>query len=270
LELDGLGIDVEIVARLQGVLHLELERIVRAPLPSGGELQAAIERSPSLQRCDGENQCVAALGRGVGAKAVIAGNVGGLGDSYVINLKLVDATSGEELRRISEPLQGDAAQLIRAVRVAAFRIAAPERMRGAVAILTDVKGARVMLDNVVKGTTPLRSELRDVPVGNHVVRVTAPGYAAVSRELEVRFEKTTQLVIRLREPEPVLSVAPSPVPPPATEDRVGGWPRWMTRWWFPAGVGVLAVGTGIALGLLLRGAEVRDCRTDPTACAMGN
>ena len=70
----------------------ELERMNKMPLPSRTTIEATLAKEPGLRGCGGEPACLGALARKLDAEQIVAGNVAQLGDSYVVNLKLVDAT----------------------------------------------------------------------------------------------------------------------------------------------------------------------------------
>src|SRR5579864_2715756 len=101
--LDPLGIEPEIVDQLERILRVEVERVV-GKLPARAAVDKATAANPKLAACTAEPSCLAPLAKMLGATRVIAGNVGGLGDSYVVNLKLVDADGARELRRVSATL----------------------------------------------------------------------------------------------------------------------------------------------------------------------
>src|SRR5581483_4605147 len=139
------GVAPEIVEQLERILRVEVGRALGQSRPSRAAVDQAAAQNPKLAGCTAEPSCLAPLARALKASRVIAGNVGGLADSYVVNLKLVDE-GGRELRRVSATLRGSPEELIDETRVAAYRLVAPERLVGAIAVLSDVPGAQVALD----------------------------------------------------------------------------------------------------------------------------
>src|SRR3954451_7422204 len=192
--LDPLGIEPERVDQLQRILRSELSRVVGKELPSERAVADVIAANPRLAACTADPTCLAPLAKALKVTRVVAGNVGGLADSYVVNLKLVDDT-GRELRRVTAPLRGSPEELIDSIRVAAFRLVAPERLVGNIAILSDVPGANVMLDGVDVGKTPLAGPLVNLPAGVHKLTVEREGFSGFAEDVPVRFEKTTQVVV---------------------------------------------------------------------------
>lgn len=240
--IDPLGVDPQIVARLEGLLRIELSRLADATLPGPDAIREALNKRPELKNCTGEVGCLVTVGRMLGVERVISGNVGGLAGSYVVNLKIVDVEAREELRRIQEPISGRPDQLIEAVRIAAYGLVAPERLRGALTVLADQPGATIHLNGKPVGKTPMRT-IRGLPVGTYILRVSKTGYTDVVRNIRIPFQKIAQIVVKLqaagtkgrRTKRPAAATVHRPYP-------------WYTRWWFWTAVGVVAAGIGVGLG----------------------
>jgi len=261
LGFDALGMEADKVARLEALFRMELERLAGASTPSPREIARALRGSP-LARCGGENTCLAAIGKKLAVQVVVTGNVAQLGDSHVINIKAVDAVTGKELRRIkSDPLRGTPDELIDSVRVAAYRLLAPERLLGAVSVLADIAGAEVRLDGRPVGKTPLPRAIERIPLGKHRLEVVAEGYSPFADEVEVRFQKTTRVLVTLAAEavRPRLDLARRGRPQPAPT-------RWYNSTWFLVGAGVAAVVVGASLGYALSREDVVDCSMSPESC----
>ncbi|MCP4449745.1 MAG: hypothetical protein GY811_31100, partial [Myxococcales bacterium] len=130
-----------------------VQRLTERSVPS----RASIARlSRRLQKCDGGNKCLGAIGKTLKVDYVVSGNVAALGGAYVLNIKAIASGRGEELRRIeSAPLRGAQDELIESIRVAAYRLLLPAELVGSISILADREGAEVQLDGKVVGVTPL-------------------------------------------------------------------------------------------------------------------
>lgn len=260
LGFDALGMDDRKVGRLETLFRMELERLAGLPIPSRRDVARAL-RGTRLGGCQGENPCLAAIGKRLAVDLVVSGNVASLGDSYVVNIKVVSAVTGAELRRIaSDPLRGDPDELIDSVRVAAYRLLAPERLRGAISILADIAGAEVLLDGRRVGRTPLARPIRGLALGPHRLEVAAAGYSRFADEVQVRFQKTTRVVVSLAaEPgRPDLTARPrGPSPAPR---------RWYDSPWFLIGAGTAAIVIGGVVGYKLADDGVIDCQSMPGAC----
>jgi len=259
---DPLGVDPQIVARLEGLMRIELGRLADATLPTPRRVRELVKHYPELQNCTGEVRCLVQVGELLGVARVISGNVGGLAGSYVVNLKIVDVRSRKEQRRIQEPISGDPDQLIEAVRVAAYGLVAPQRLRGAVEILADQPAADVYLDGQHLGRTPLPT-VHALRVGDHVLRVAKEGYTDVVQQVQVRFQKTAQVVVTLQPPK--VAAGQGRKPPPRVERPY----PWYTQWWFWTVVGVAAVGVGAGLGYAISSKSSGiNCSAEPAQCGL--
>jgi hypothetical protein len=249
--LDPLGIAPEIVDQLQRILRVELQRVVAHELPSERAVNDAVAQNPRLANCTADPACLAPLARALKVTRVVAGNVGGLADAYVVNLKLVD-DGGRELRRVSATLTGSPEELIDEIRVAAYRLVAPERLVGSIAILSDVPRATVTLDGVTVGQTPLPAPLANLPTGVHKLAVEREGFTPFAEDVPVRFEKTTQVVVH--------QSAMSPAARRAERRRRSALELPIyTRWWFWGAMAASAIVTGIAVGYGVPKQGIIDC-----------
>lgn len=249
--LDPLGIDPAIVGQLERILRSELSRVVGHELPSKRAVDEIAAQNPRLNNCTAEPTCLVPLARALHVTRVVAGNVGGLADAYVVNLKLVD-DNGRELRRVTATLTGSPEELIDEIRVAAFRLVAPERLVGNIAILSDVPGATVNLDGIDVGKTPLPAPLSGLPVGVHKLAVTREGFTSWSEDVPVRFEKTTQVVVH----QSAMSEAARRA---ERRRRAAGETPIYARWYFWAGMAASAILTGVAVGFAVPKQGVVDC-----------
>lgn len=237
---DALGIEPELVARLETLFRMELDRLAKQPMPTRREVERAV--TADQRECTGEERCLGAIGKKLGVDVVVTGTVGALGDAYVLNIKAVEAATSKQLTRIqSDPLRGSPDDLIEGVRVAAYKLLAPDQIHGSIQIQTDLVGAEVQLDGKGLGKTPL-PQLGVLPrreLGKHRLRVVAPGYAPFEEDVEVRFQKVSQVVVRLLPSDQVLGTGRI-VP---VERR-----PFYTKTWFLVGVGVAAAAIGAYAG----------------------
>lgn len=237
---DALGIEPELVARLETLFRMELDRLDRQPMPSRRDIDRAI--TGDARDCTGEDRCLAAIGKKLGVDVIVAGTVGQLGDNYVLTIKAVDVANARALQRIqSDPLRGQPDELIEGVRVAAYRLLAPGQIHGAIQIQTDLIGAEVALDDEPRGKTPLPNNgvIRKLPLGKHELSFTAPGYEPYRTTVEVHFQKVSPVIVRL--------VASTQVIGTGRVERIERRPFY-TRTWFLVAAGVAAVGLGAAIG----------------------
>ncbi len=260
---DALGMDAERVTRLEALFRNELARLARNPMPSRRTIEQTISNSKKLRRCTGEDSCLGEIGEALGVDVVVTGNVAALGDSYVLNIKVVQAGTGKRLGRIaSQPLRGNPDELIDAVRLAAYRLLAPEQLLGSITVLSDLVGATVYLDDKEVGKTPLPGPIYKLQLGEHKLDVKAADYRPFQQTVNVRFQKTTRVVVRLAtEDQPVIGNNGEPI----IRKRRAATPWYGSRWFY-IGVGVTAAVVGGLVGYQLANDTEIDCSQNPMAC----
>jgi hypothetical protein len=257
---DALGIDPELVARLETLFRMELDRLDRQPMPSRRDIDRAI--TGDARECTGEDRCLAAIGKRLGVDVILTGTVGQLGDNYVLTIKSVDVATAKSLQRIqSDPLRGQPDELIEGVRVAAYRLLAPDQLHGAIQVQTDLVGADVQLDGKALGKTPLPANgvIGKLALGKHRLRVAAPDYDhPYEDDVDVRFQKVSPVVVRLVPSTQVIGTGKI--------ERVERRPFY-TRTWFIIAAGVAAVGLGAAIGYGI--GHTRACHYDAQGMPQG-
>lgn len=255
---DALGIEPELVARLETLFRRELDRLAVQPTPSRRDMDRAI--TGDARDCTGEDKCLAAIGKKLGVDAIVTGTVGQLGDNYVLTIKAVDVATAKPLQKIqSDPLRGQPDELIEGVRVAAYRLLAPAQLHGAIQIQTDLVGAEVQLDGATLGKTPLPQGgvVAKLALGKHRLRVAAAATEhPFEEEVEVHFQKVSPVVVRLIPSNQVIGTG--------KVERVERAPFY-TRTWFIVAAGAVAIGLGAAIGYRL--GHTTPCRiTDEMGC----
>ncbi len=238
---DALGIEAELVGKLETLFRLELERLMKQPLPTRNDINRTIT-SPVERECTGEEKCLAAIGKKLGVEVVVTGTVGSLGDAYILNIKAIDVASAKTIQRIqTDPLRGSPDDLIEGVRVAAYRLLAPTQLHGALQIQSDLVGAAVELDSKSIGKTPLPNQglISKLALGPHKLKVSAPGYAPFEESVDVRFQKISQVVVRLIASDVVIGTGKT-----QTVERR----PFYTRTWFIVGAAVGAIVLGGLIG----------------------
>lgn len=255
--IDALGINTDLVARLEALFRMELDRLATRALPTRLQIDKAIAGERDLERCGGEDRCLAAIGKKLGVDVMVTGSVAALGDSYILNIKAIDVGRAAQIRRIAtDPLRGSPDELIDSIRVAAYRLLAPDQLHGSIHVLSDSIGAEVALDGRVVGKTPLPAPLLKLPLGEHQLRVSSEGYLPFEEKVVVRFQKSTRVTVRLA---PRAETVIGPARTVRREER-----PWYTSKWAYAGAGVTALIIGVAVGRAL--ASPDEIRCDEVPC----
>jgi hypothetical protein len=203
---------------------------------------AAIDKAkkPQLRQCEGEATCVTELGKLVGAQFVVTGEVGGLGESKVVYLKLTDVLSGRELR--STTLAVGAKDGADTPMGAAVRLSDPDRYRGNVKFAFDVSGATVLV-NGTKVQLNAAKELA-LPVGTHAVTVTHPQYHNFVKFVEVDYGRTTDVQVGMKQ-YPIVEHSIQGKPGSADTIEYIDPPLWRRPYVAGPAIAVIAIVAGI-------------------------
>lgn len=107
------GLEELKASTLTDVLCTEIAKVGSYDVIGKDDMQAMLEHitDKQLLECD-DTKCLAQVGGALGVSRLVAGNIGMLGQTYVINLKLIDIDNATVLNRISEKYEGGEAGLI--------------------------------------------------------------------------------------------------------------------------------------------------------------
>ncbi|MFH1811487.1 MAG: PEGA domain-containing protein [Pseudomonadota bacterium] len=251
--LQPLGTEPQIARRLEDLLHAQVTTIPGVKLLSQDAMNAFLLAQPTP--CDGGTACLVKLGEACGVQKLVYGTVASLGDSYVLDLKLIDVATRKEANRQSVSLSGEQAVLIDGIRAAAVQLIAKELYVGSITLRLDKPGAQVFVDGKLVGSTPL-PPIPDLEPGKHALKIVMPGYTDFDQFVDVRFERTTLVNISLKGTsidatvEAIEVPAEGSAPAPVLVEAGSATPRQaglMESPLFLAGLGTAIVG---ALGLV--------------------
>ena len=232
----------KLVAQIEaGLATLPGTRVIPA-----AQVSEQLKKAKKLQlrACEGDAKCLAEVGTLVGAQIVIAGEVGGLGESQVVYLSATDVATGKELR--STTLTVGAKDDGGGAAGAAVRLLDPERYRGTLHFSIDVSNATIYV-NGTKATPSAKGELA-LPVGTHAVRVTHPEYHDFVKFESVTFGRTTEVPVGMQQ-YPIIQHDITGKPTNRDQIELVDPPVWR-RWYVvgPAAVGI-AIVTAIIVGI---------------------
>ena len=213
-------------------------------IPSA-QVAAAIDKAkkPGLKSCEGDAACLSEVGKLVGAQIVVSGEVGGLGDSKVIYLSAIDATSGKEMR--STTLTLGAKEDAGGANGAAIRLLDPDKYRGTLHFTLDVPDAKVFV-NGSRVTLGPKGEVA-LPVGTQAVRVTHPEYHDFIKFIDVSYGKTTDVPVSIQQ-YPIVEHDVKARPTNSDHIVYKDPPVWR-RWYviYPL-LAIVAIGAGVTIG----------------------
>jgi hypothetical protein len=238
LPLHPLGAPADVVHALEVTFRNEVSQLGEARLAPEKDVIEALQREPG---CEARISCATAAAAHAGARQLIVGTTSQLGDAFMIDLKLLDAKSGQELRRATLPVSGTQDALIETMHEAAVQLLAPARFTGSLRLeVPGAQGAVLFIDGKTVGTLPLAHPLEGLVPGQHVVRVKDKS-REMSAFVEVRFGRTTEATMKL-DAAPVVAV-PAAALPVAVELQ----PPQKRAWVRPTAIASLGAGVASAV-----------------------
>ncbi len=254
----GSEIRVAATAEIRTPLAAAIAAVPGIELIADRVVEHAVKRArrPELRACDGKPDCLAELGKLVGADQVVYGELGGLGDVQVVYLKLVSSADAKEVRATSLEL-GAGIEGEHAARAAAFRLLDPDRYVGSLVVDTKVAKAAIYVDGRLVAHTPTGP--LTLPVGTHALRVTHPEFRDFVRFVTIEFGTEERVKTDLAKYK-VVSSDIHAVPHGQSGPRViyQGEQRtpWYRRWYSIAGFSaVTLIGSAIVVGLISNGID---------------
>lgn len=246
MPLRPLGVRADVTRALEVTLRNELSQLEEAHLAPEAEIAHALEREAE---CEARLSCMAAAALKAGAREVIVGTASQLGDDFMIDLKLVDAKSGAELRRATYPVSGAKEVLIATLREAAFELLAPARFVGGLTVeVPGAAGEALFVDGKAAGTLPLPRPLEGLSPGQHTVRVVdAKSPREMNAFVEVRFGVVTQARLDLGAATVKTMVPAAALPAPQTPASAASN---RATWLKPAALATLGAGGAVAIAAI--------------------
>jgi hypothetical protein len=101
IDLQGRNVDEETTKTIGSVLQVRMGRIQGLEILTNEDIRRLMEVEVDRSRlaCDMDSSCIAEVASAMGADLTMYGDVGRLGDTYVINLHLLDGSTGSAVSR---------------------------------------------------------------------------------------------------------------------------------------------------------------------------
>ena len=284
LPLRALGVPPDAAAALEATLRNEVAQLPEVSVAPAEVVAAALQREPD---CVARVACGAAAAAKAGAQRFVSGTVSELGDAFMFDLKLVDARSGQELKRVTHPISGRQEMLIELLRATVVELLAPARFVGRLAVKLQgvpapeptpavpplpapegaaaplASGVLLFVDGKAAGSLPLAAPLEGLSPGQHTLRVSKEGFRDATLFVEVRFDRTTEALVDLdrgslagvaflrTQEQAQASLTATAAPQAAlrlsSEPGVQRGPWLKIAGWSGVGLGVVSVVIGVAL-----------------------
>ncbi len=174
----------------------------------------------TVAKCGGEPECIAGIGRKLGADEVLLVGVTEIGD-LILAIQRVDTRGGKVVGRVADSLAADVEPEDATLEGYLKRLLPPaDFLRyGTIRVNASVKGATVLVNGTSRGVTPLDPLTVEAPATLDL-RVAKSGYEDFKARIDVVPEGTVEVT-------PVLVKRAGP---------------WYSKWWIWAVGGALVAG----------------------------
>jgi TolB-like protein len=231
------GVSADVATNLSEVIGTELKRIDGLSVVGLSDVKALleVESTRASLGCSDDASCLAEIGGALGVDKIVSGEVGRVGDQFVLGLRVIDRDSVRVDRRVTETFFGAEEQLLRAVRSASRRLmGVVVDDVGTLLLTSNQSGSIITVDAEERGRSP-GPPIEGLAPGKHTVRVSASGFYDWQGDVYIDPGEVTAQWVELEE-EPRLI-------------------RPFIPWWaYLGGWGVTGVAAAVAVGAAGAGA----------------
>jgi len=197
LDLTGNGVSKEIAATITEAVLAEIskEKNIKAVGMADIRAMLSLEQEKQLLGCD-DASCIAEIGGALGVDRIVSGNIGKVGGTFVMQLKLINIKTAEVIRRVDRTVSGSEERLLSVARALAVELVTGKQTNrvGTLAITVKPKGALVYVDGKAVGITPLAGPLT-LEEGAHDIKITKDGFKQSAKQ--VRITNNTQATLEV-------------------------------------------------------------------------
>ena len=157
-----MGIVEKAIDSISGLLATEVAKYTKGAVISEEDVQTVLRTSEQRMRCDGGGTvCMAELGNALGVPEVVAGDLGMVGDFWILNLRRIDVRHVRVIKRVSLQVNASINDIILALPGLVARLyeqgadqgEVPVRGENAEAASNDGTGLRVQREESPSGYT---------------------------------------------------------------------------------------------------------------------
>ena len=187
---------------------------------SEADINTILKGEEARQQCSSDDtNCVVEIGAALGVPETVSGDVGKIGNFWMLNLRRINVHNAQVISRSSRSIEGTVNDLIRALPEVVAELfgvkpdSAPVAKKeapttGTLSLGSNPKDAAVTIDGKSAGKTPLKATLK---VGKHKVVVTLKNYKTIEHQVIVKPGETTDMQIALKPvPKGQLRITSSP------------------------------------------------------------
>jgi hypothetical protein len=197
------GINQDEVTLLTDILSVEIHKSGKFTILNREDMQAVLnEKEFELAMGCEDNVCLLENVAKLAVNKIIAGNIGKLGQKYIISIRMINEDGENEMME-KETCACEIDELDKTIEQVAYKFL--KYMRGYVAqdglirVESEPRGARIYLDGDNIGTTP--DSIRRIVPGTHKVEVKMNGYKDWSKMVDVVAGEEGFLTAKLEQTE---------------------------------------------------------------------
>ncbi|HEX9242026.1 MAG TPA: PEGA domain-containing protein [Anaeromyxobacter sp.] len=199
LDLTANGASKELASAAGGIAANELDRMATFQIVTSDAIRnmLAFEKQRQMLGCT-DAGCMAEIGGALGVDWLISGKVTklaaspGVPETYSLDLTLTNVRKAQRESSVIESAKTES-ELVQKTGKAAQKLVSKilAGRTGRLVVTTAEIGATVIVDEQVRGTTPLRAAVQ-LPAGPHAVTVEKKGFVAYQRDVQVESGKVIE------------------------------------------------------------------------------
>jgi len=185
-DLNDAGVGAEVTSLLTGRVCTRLSELGIFDVISNEDVKniLILKQKNMLLGCRNES-CFVDIGDVLGVVYLVTGQVGKVGEKYVIGLQRIDVKASKVVRRIDRQFEGSVERLLAEVANASYKVVEDvlEAQSGKVLLSVSEEGADISVDDKIVGASPMKQ--LSLPAGPRDIRVSKKGFVDWTRTIQV-------------------------------------------------------------------------------------
>ncbi len=216
------GVDDADVNLISNFVANQVAKYSGSKVISEADIQTILKGEETRQQCGAEDtSCVAEIGAALGVPEAVSGDIGKIGDFWMLNLRRINVRSAEVIGRSSRNIDGSVNDLIRALPESVAELfgtsppgplshgeresepkakPSPPAEPGRLYVKSEPTGASLFIDGDRMGETPFKQK---VDVGEYRLELKLDGYKTAKESVRVKSEEIVQLNLTLKRDYPM-------------------------------------------------------------------
>jgi len=190
LDFDGLGISQQEAQLLTNRLRTLLVQTDSYRVIERGQMEQILqEQNFQLSLCTSQ-ECAVEVGQLLGAQEIMTGSIGKIGQTFTVDLRIVDVETSSILKTASYDIRGEIDQMLTEGMVEVARRVSENSALGAgskygtLNVYSQPEGARVLVDGEEMGVTPFAAT--ELSAGEeHTIQMMLDGYESYTESIVI-------------------------------------------------------------------------------------